>query len=64
METRGTKLTLLLAKKTGESPPSVTAGKGSTVKYTYDGVCGTLHGTLSWDGKAVNVKETDCNDAH
>jgi hypothetical protein len=56
----GGKLTMLLAKKTGELPPSVSAGKGGTVKYTYDAMCGTLHGTLSWDGKAVSAKETEC----
>ncbi len=56
----GGKLTLLYAKKTSESPPAVAAGKGNTVKYTFDAMCGTLHGTLSWDGKAVNAKETEC----
>lgn len=59
----GAKLTLLLARKTGENPPGVAAGKNNTVKYTFDYACGTLHGTLSWNGKAVNVKEDECGGA-
>ncbi len=56
----GGKLTLLLARKTGESPPAVSAGKGNTVRYTFEAACGTLHGNLSWDGKAVTTKESEC----
>ncbi len=58
----GEKLTLLLSRKTGENPPAVASGKNGTVAYTFEFACGTLSGTLSWNGKNVEVKEKTCGD--
>ncbi len=58
----GDKLELLLAHKTGESPPSVASGKQATVAYSFDEPCGTLSGKLKWNGKAVDVQEKKCED--
>lgn len=53
---------LLLARKTGESPPAIAAGKGGAVAYSFSEPCGELRGTLSWtDGKVV-VKEQTCEE--
>ncbi len=57
-------LSLLLARKTGEVPPSVAGGPGGkTVRYSFDLMCGTLRGTLSFAGGKVVYKETSCGDA-
>ncbi len=58
----GDKLKLLIARKTGESPPAVAAGKNASVAYTFDQACGTLHGNLTWNGSAVEVHEKTCGD--
>ena len=58
----GEKLTLLISRKTGENPPSVASGKNGTVAYTFEAACGTLSGTLAWNGKNVEVKEKTCGD--
>ena len=58
----GDALTLLLAHKTGESPPSVASGKGGTVAYSFDEPCGTLGGKLKWNGKSVEIHEKKCED--
>lgn len=58
----GEKLTLLISRKTGENPPSVASGKNGTVAYTFEAACGTLSGTLAWNGKSVEVKEKTCGD--
>ena len=58
----GEKLTLLLSRKTGETPPAVASGKNSTVAYTFEQACGTLSGTLTWNGRSVEVKEKTCQD--
>ena len=58
----GGKLKLLLTHKTGESPPSVGAGKGNTVVYKFTPMCGDLKGTLSWDGSKVVLKEQTCSE--
>ena len=58
----GEKLTLLLARKTGEVPPAVAAGKNGAVAYTFDAPCGTLHGTLTFNGSKVDVHEKSCAD--
>jgi hypothetical protein len=58
----GDKLRLLIARKTGESPPSVAAGKSNTVLYSFDEPCGTLKGHLTWSGTAVEVHEKTCAD--
>ncbi|MBK7396931.1 MAG: hypothetical protein IPJ34_11665 [Myxococcales bacterium] len=57
-------LSLLLARKTGEIPPSVAGGAGGkTVRYSFDLMCGTLRGTLSFAAGKVVVKESTCSDA-
>ena len=58
----GEKLALLLAHKTADLPPALAAGKNGTVAYTFEAACGTLSGTLTWTGKAVDVKEKRCED--
>ena len=58
----GEKLALLISRKTGENPPSVASGKNGTVAYTFEAACGTLSGTLAWNGKSVEVKEKTCGD--
>lgn len=55
------KLELLHARKTGESPPTIT-GEGATIRYTFAMPCSELHGTLSWTGAAVKVDEQRCQD--
>lgn len=57
------KLELVHARKTGESPPSVAAGSGNTVSYSFEPPCGSLRGSLSWKGKLV-VKEMDCDELY
>lgn len=58
----GDRLTLLLARKTGESPPAVASGKNNSVAYSFDQPCGTLSGQLTWTGKVVEVHEKRCED--
>jgi hypothetical protein len=58
----GEKLTLLVAHKTGESPPTVAAGKSNTVLYSFEAACGTLSGTLAWGATRVDLKEKTCNE--
>lgn len=58
----GEKLSLLLAHKTADLPPALAAGKNGSVAYTFEAACGTLSGTLSFTGKAVDVKEKRCED--
>lgn len=58
----GDKLVLLLAHKTADLPPALAAGKNGTIAYTFEAACGTLSGTLTWNGKTVDVKEKRCED--
>ena len=58
----GEKLTLLLSRKTGEVPPAIAAAKNGSVAYTFDTPCGTLSGTLTWNGAKVEVREKTCQD--
>ncbi len=59
---RDGKLELLHARKTGESPPSVAAGKGNTVVYSFAMPCSDLRGTLSYKDGKVKVDEQRCED--
>lgn len=56
------KPTLLTVRKTGESPPSVAAGKDGGVTYSFEQPCGALSGTLSWNGTSIDLKEKNCRD--
>jgi hypothetical protein len=56
------KLTLLTVRRTGESPPSVAAGKNGSVAYSFEQPCGALSGTLTWNGSAIDIKEKNCRD--
>ena len=59
----GGKLSLLLAKKTGETfPTGVAAAPNGGVAYTFDEPCGTLRGVLKWESGHVVVKEKSCRD--
>ncbi len=53
-------LELVFAHKTGESPPSV-AAKGKDIAYSFETMCGTIKGTLSWNGTTVALKEAPCS---
>jgi hypothetical protein len=58
----GGKLELLVARKTGEAPPKISAGPNNTVTYSFYQPCGVLGGSLSYrDGKVV-VNEKACSD--
>ncbi len=46
-------LKLLLAQKTGESPPAL-AAKGKDIAVSFETMCGTIHGTITWN--AANAK--------
>jgi hypothetical protein len=59
---RAGKLTLLTVRKTGESPPSVAAGKNGSLGYTFEQMCGSLSGTLSYDGTSIEMHEKNCRD--
>jgi hypothetical protein len=60
---RGGDLALRFVRKTGESPPTAVAGgKAGTVTYAFEAPCGSLTGTLSWNGSAVETKEKSCSD--
>jgi len=54
------KLTLLLAQKTGETFPTISAGKNKRVLFTYEDYCGEVKGTLSWKGSKVVVTKESC----
>jgi hypothetical protein len=56
------KLKLLFTKKTGESPPSVAAGKDGSVLYSFVEMCGDLRGKLAWKDGKVAASETQCGD--
>jgi hypothetical protein len=56
------KLTLLTVRKTGESPPSVAAGKNGTLAYSFEQMCGALSGTLSYNGTSIEMHEKNCRD--
>lgn len=58
----GGKLDLLLAKKTGESPPTVAGGPGNTVKYGFYQMCGDLRGALAWKNDKVSATQMTCED--
>ncbi len=58
----GEKLTILVARKTGDSPPAVAAGRNNTVVYSFEQMCGTLSGTLTFTGGHVDIKEKTCQD--
>lgn len=60
----GSKPKLLLARKTGESPPTVAAGPNKTVLYGFYQMCGDLSGTLSFKGGKVEHKEKTCDDLY
>lgn len=55
----GANLKLLFAHKTGESPPAV-APLFSGVAYSYDTMCGTINGSLTWKDGKVSMKEQPC----
>ncbi|MDB4938175.1 MAG: hypothetical protein JWP87_5147 [Labilithrix sp.] len=56
------KLTLLTVRKTGDSPPTVAAGKNGTVAYSFEQPCGALTGVLSWNGQSIDLREKNCRD--
>jgi hypothetical protein len=58
----GGKYELLLAKKTGESPPTVAGGPGNTVKYGFYQMCGDLRGSLAWKNDKVVATQMSCED--
>ena len=58
----GEKLTLLMARKTGEAQPAVAAGKNGTIAYAFEAPCGGLTGTLTFNGGRIDVKEKTCQD--
>ncbi|MGZ3453066.1 MAG: hypothetical protein ACXVEF_25890 [Polyangiales bacterium] len=58
----GGKLELLLAKKTGESPPTVAGGPGNTVKYGFYQMCGDLRGSLAFKNGKVVATQMTCED--
>jgi hypothetical protein len=53
-------LKLLLAQKTGESPPAL-AARGKDIAVSFDTPCGDIHGTIKWDGSKPVYKETPCS---
>jgi hypothetical protein len=56
------KLTLLTVRKTGYTLPTLAAGKGGTLLYSFEQVCGALSGYLSWDGTSVDLHEKNCRE--
>jgi hypothetical protein len=56
------KLTLLLARKTGEEPPTIAAGPNNTVTYSFHQPCGLLGGSLAFTAGKVVVTEKACSD--
>lgn len=57
----GGKLALLFSAKTGESPPTGVAAKGNDIAYTFETMCGTIKGTISFAAGKVTGKETPCS---
>ena len=58
----GGKLQVMHLSKTGDSPPSVAAGKNGTVVYGFSESCGALKGMLIWRDNHVIDKEMTCTD--
>lgn len=58
----GGKVTLLTVRKTGFAQPTVAGGTNGTVIYSFEQVCGGLSGTLTWNGKSVDMNEKSCRD--
>jgi len=56
------KLTLITVRKTGESPPTIAAGKDGALIYSFEQVCGGLSGVLSWNGTSVELHEKNCRE--
>jgi hypothetical protein len=56
------KLTLLTVRKTGFAQPTVASGKNGSVIYSFEQMCGGLSGTLSWNGKSIDMNEKSCRD--
>lgn len=56
------KLSLLTARKTGESPPAVAAGRNNSLAYSFEAPCGTLTGAVSFVGGKIVVHERTCQD--
>lgn len=56
------KLTLLTVRKTGYAPPTVAAGKGGSLIYSFEQVCGALSGVLLWDGTSIEMHEKNCRE--
>ena len=56
------KLTLLTARKTGYTLPTLAAGKNGTLLYSFEQVCGALSGAFSWDGTSVDLHEKNCRE--
>ena len=55
-------LTLLTLRKTGDSQPTVAAGKNGSVIYSFEQACGGLSGKLTWNGKSIDMNEKNCRD--
>ncbi|MDB5214871.1 MAG: hypothetical protein JWO86_2798 [Myxococcaceae bacterium] len=58
----GGKVTLLTVRKTGDSQPTVAGGKNGSVIYSFEQMCGGLSGTLTWNGKSIDMAEKNCRD--
>jgi hypothetical protein len=56
------KVTLLTVRKTGFAQPTVASGKNGSVIYSFEQMCGGLSGTLSWNGKSIDMNEKSCRD--
>ncbi len=58
----GGALKLLLAQKTGESPPDL-AAKGKDIAVSFETMCGTIHGVITWNAANAKpaYKETPCS---
>jgi hypothetical protein len=56
------KLKLLFTKKTGESPPSIAAGKDGSVLYSFVEGCGDLRGKIVWKDGKLAATEAQCGD--
>lgn len=56
------KATVLTVRKTGFAQPTVASGKNGSVIYSFEQMCGGLSGTLSWNGKSIDMNEKSCRD--
>jgi hypothetical protein len=56
------KVALVTVRKTGFAPPTVASGKNGSVIYSFEQVCGGLSGTLTWNGKSIDMNEKSCRD--